>query len=344
MSVIMLPSRSWLKAFSGKTFAVFGSFSRWPSYYESRTSPRVWLEKYGGISVDTVTKETSFLIIGDKRAKGKADAIRKAEKYGTTIISQDDFFYHIRPDLGKKRITFTGGFLFLPESVSSGHAYPILETLGWEQDSAVTADTDYLVVGEKRGKGKAGAIKLAEKGGVSMLTEEQFLDLIGNQFNPDDLDFHSLIIKLQRTINPNRLQKALVMLKTSAFDLYNEHDAISATGIIQSQTGTSSAYACTIDDKGVYSCCDDNLDACWGMQGGGVCKHNLVLLLGLVNNNALDASTVFNWITKTNLVGPSSSKSTEDNLAKTWLRYKGVKAGKLDWRPMETIPEDYYAF
>jgi hypothetical protein len=344
MSSIILSTTPLLAGLPGKKFAMFGDFSQWPRYYGNRTTPSKWMKRYKGIQVDQVTEETDYLLVGEKRAKGKADALRKAEKHGVTVLYQSDFFYHFRPDLGIKRVAFTGGFLFLPESLNSGQTYPVLEKIDWEQHNKVCAETDYLIVGEKRGKGKAAAIKLAEQYQVSVMTEEQFLDLISHQFDPTELDFHSLIVKLQRSIDPRRLQKALQMLKASSVSLYNEHDTVSASGVIQSQTGTSSAYACTIDHKGVYSCCDDNLDACWGMQGGGVCKHSLVLLLGLVNNNVLDASTAFHWISQTNHQSPSSSKSTDDNLAKTWLRYKGAKAGKLDWRPMETIPEDYYAF
>ena len=33
-----------------------------------------------------------------------------------------------------------------------------------------------------------------------------------------------------------------------------------------------------------------------------------------------------------------------DLLADTVLRYKAAQAGELDWRPTETVPEDYYAY
>jgi hypothetical protein len=31
-------------------------------------------------------------------------------------------------------------------------------------------------------------------------------------------------------------------------------------------------------------------------------------------------------------------------MSATFIRYKGAEAGEVDWRPTETIPEDYYAF
>jgi hypothetical protein len=30
-------------------------------------------------------------------------------------------------------------------------------------------------------------------------------------------------------------------------------------------------------------------------------------------------------------------------MADLFLRYNGAEAGEVDWRPTETIPEDYYA-
>jgi len=31
-------------------------------------------------------------------------------------------------------------------------------------------------------------------------------------------------------------------------------------------------------------------------------------------------------------------------MSQTFLKYKGAEAGEIDWRPTETVPEDYYAF
>ena len=31
-------------------------------------------------------------------------------------------------------------------------------------------------------------------------------------------------------------------------------------------------------------------------------------------------------------------------MSEVLLRYKGAEAGELDWRPSETVPEDYYLF
>ena len=34
----------------------------------------------------------------------------------------------------------------------------------------------------------------------------------------------------------------------------------------------------------------------------------------------------------------------KDVMSEAILRYKGAEAGEIDWRPTETVPEDYYAF
>jgi hypothetical protein len=36
-------------------------------------------------------------------------------------------------------------------------------------------------------------------------------------------------------------------------------------------------------------------------------------------------------------------KPDKDVVTATFLKYKGVEAGEIDWRPTETIPEDFYA-
>ena len=30
-------------------------------------------------------------------------------------------------------------------------------------------------------------------------------------------------------------------------------------------------------------------------------------------------------------------------MAATFLKYKGAEAGEIDWRPTESVPEDFYA-
>jgi hypothetical protein len=47
-----------------------------------------------------------------------------------------------------------------------------------------------------------------------------------------------------------------------------------------------------------------------------------------------------NWVAASRGHKPALDK---DALAETFLKYKGAEAGELDWRPTETVPEDFYA-
>jgi hypothetical protein len=37
------------------------------------------------------------------------------------------------------------------------------------------------------------------------------------------------------------------------------------------------------------------------------------------------------------------NEAVREQVSDTLLRYKGAEAGEIDWRPTETIPEDFYA-
>jgi hypothetical protein len=51
-------------------------------------------------------------------------------------------------------------------------------------------------------------------------------------------------------------------------------------------------------------------------------------------------TTALAWMRKANAASPR----TDTQLAsETFLEYKGAEAGQVDWRPTETIPEDFYA-
>jgi len=51
------------------------------------------------------------------------------------------------------------------------------------------------------------------------------------------------------------------------------------------------------------------------------------------------------WTQRKSINGSSSrlkkSVLDKDLMSATFLRYKGAEAGEADWRPTETIPEDY---
>lgn len=112
-------------------------------------------------------------------------------------------------------------------------------------------------------------------------------------------------------------------------------------GVVKSQTDPDLVYSCRLASDGSFACCTQNTKVCGGLRGS-LCKHILVLTIALVKAKELDAKTGLTWVLFSKEERPGSLDKTL--MAETFLRYKGSEAGEIDWRPMETQPEDYYAF
>lgn len=161
------------------------------------------------------------------------------------------------------------------------------------------------------------------------------------QASPSEpLDFAKFLERLESSIDVERLKKALKMLKAEQFQLFAEVKDNQMVGVVKSQTDPDLVYACILTDEGKFCCGTQNLNSCGGLRGA-LCKHLLVLLLGLTKAEQLDANAADKWARASKLQQPKMDK---DVLSETFLRYKGAEAGEIDWRPTETIPEDYYAF
>jgi len=304
----------------------------------------------GAALVEVLDDAVDYCIIGSKRKKGRAQSIRQAEslaaKVSLTILDEDAFFYMLREDLHGVGFVFAGGFDFFPEHVVQGQSIKAVELVGGRCCGDVDDSVQYLVLGERRAKGKAAMLNNVKKhryAGVPIriIDEPSFLILMAHQLHPDRLDLQGFIIKAATVINPNRLKSALDMLKSSSFQLYCDLGDTEVTGIVQSHSGYAHGYSCALDSKGAYHCIDNEMLECMSQHGTVVCKHLLVMLLGLVRSGELAAEQAYAWLHATS--GQSPCKS-HDRLIQTWLRYKGVQPGGVDWRPTQTIPEDYCAF
>ncbi len=144
----------------------------------------------------------------------------------------------------------------------------------------------------------------------------------------------------KKTGDGSRLEKALSMLKAEHFQLFSEAREDSLVGVVKSQNDPSLIYACHLSQQGDFSCCTQNLFPCGGLRGR-LCKHLMVLIIGLAQNGAIDLETVKQWVTNSVGVRPLLDK---DRMSEVLLRYKGMEAGEVDWRPTETIPEDFYIY
>jgi hypothetical protein len=152
-------------------------------------------------------------------------------------------------------------------------------------------------------------------------------------------DTASFLKALEVRIEKPKIDKATKMLKASGFKLFNDVNDEFVSGVVKSQTDPNLVYACRLLHDGQYACCTQNLNICGGLRGS-ICKHLLVLIIGLVQAGELDPTTIDAWIAKTHSTKPELDKEI---MGAIFIKYKGAEAGEVDWRPTETVPEDYYA-
>jgi hypothetical protein len=129
------------------------------------------------------------------------------------------------------------------------------------------------------------------------------------------------------------------MLQDEHFQLFAEVTEEAIVGVVKSQSSAERVYACRLAQDGSFTCCTQNLRPCGGLRGA-LCKHLLLLIVGLTQAGKLDAACVEEWIRASRSQRPLKDV---DRVSETFLRYKGAVAGEVDWRPTETIPEDYYS-
>jgi hypothetical protein len=153
------------------------------------------------------------------------------------------------------------------------------------------------------------------------------------------MTFETFVENLEKKVEAGRMQKAAKMLKAERFQLFADVKADSLVGVVKSQTSKDLVYSCRLASDGQFGCGTQNLKPCGGLQGA-LCKHLLVLIVGLAKAGQIDPATVYAWADASQGYQPTLDK---DAMSETFLKYKGAEAGEIDWRPTETIPEDFYA-
>jgi hypothetical protein len=168
-------------------------------------------------------------------------------------------------------------------------------------------------------------------------TPRQTLEWAGGGAPP--LAFDIFVKRLREDVDTARLARALDMLKAERFQLYSRVEETHLCGVVKSQTDDGVAYSCMLESDGSFSCCSQDLELCLGLRNA-LCKHILVLVVGLARNKQIDAALVSRWVQASKAWRPTLD---QEAMSETFLRYKSAQAGEIDWRPTETIPEDYYA-
>jgi hypothetical protein len=156
---------------------------------------------------------------------------------------------------------------------------------------------------------------------------------------PAALDFAAFMQRLNQNVEGARLAKGLAMLKADRFRLFAQVELEQLVGVVRSQTDRELVYSCRLACDGNFACCTQNLKLCGGLCGA-LCKHLLVLIVGLAKTEQVPLEEVDRWVTASRKQKP---RLDAEVMAATFLRYQGAEAGEVDWRPTETIPEDYAA-
>lgn len=342
----------------GKSFAIFGEFANWPRYHGRRTPSGV-VKALGGRVIQgatNVSEDLDFLVLGTKRGKGKTEAERRGKRIKEAggkleIMDEMAFAHMVRLDVAGKSFAVTGEFEFCWGGPVESQPPAMIESIGGVM-APLDESLDFLVVGNRRKAGKTADLrKLAElqEGGalVQVLNEDGFVDLMASQAKPaasgSGMDFPQFLVRLQTQADPRRIKRALKMLKKDSFQLYHDVEADAVRGVVGSQTERDYVYSNVLYSDGRYSCSGQDLHECMGLQGK-VCKHLLVLLMGLTRKGEIECGTASSWIQAASAKRPWSFKKSQDDLAATLLRFKGARAGEVDWRPTETLPEDFMAF
>lgn len=152
-------------------------------------------------------------------------------------------------------------------------------------------------------------------------------------------DVATFLKALELRIEKAKIDRATKMLKTSGYKLYHDVTNKLVRGIVKSRSNARLVNACQLSHDGEFSCGTQNLHPCGGLQGS-ICKHLLALIIGLVQAGELNPTTIDRWVAKSQ---HTKAKFDKEALAAIFVKYKGAEVGELDWRPIETLPEDYYA-
>lgn len=185
--------------------------------------------------------------------------------------------------------------------------------------------TGFSIPGELKWTGRSTDPRLSGKGKKAAAT-----------------DINGLMARLKATIDEKRMKRTLDMLKKGKNQIFSEVEPTMVRGIVRSQTEEDLVYSCVLTEDGTYSCATPNMSQCMGLFGEP-CKHLLVLLIGLTRAGQLDPATADKWVVAAKTKNPRWNKTVKNHIADSLLKYKGVQAGEIDWRPTETIPEDFYA-
>ncbi|MGE3543520.1 MAG: WGR domain-containing protein [Kofleriaceae bacterium] len=336
------------KPLTGRRFAFFGEFAIWPAYHG--VPPIGVARQLGADATEELADldDVDVVVFGDLRGPNRSQAKKRVErKSGVEVMDEASFRELVRIDLRGKRFAFAGGFDCSPEGLDDGLLTRMVEATGATVSAEIDETLDYLAIGNRRGPSKIArvnqATRLIEAGArITKLDEDAFLDLVRIEQpagTTGKLDFSGFIGQLYGYVDRGKLGRALVRLRKDRFKLYAQLEPEHLVGVVRSQSGSGNVYASWLAHDGRYGCSQPDLNECMGLQGS-MCKHLLVLVVGLSRTGELPMAQALAWVRGAQRKPP---RKNDELCASTFIRYKGAEAGQVDWRPTETIPEDFYA-
>ena len=337
-----------MSSLSGRRCWFVGKFQRWSGY---GGAPVELARQLGAVVVDSLADEPGLVVVGDGRAPGRSEAKSRAEKLAKQgkleVVDEIGYRELARRAVGGRTFFFAGGFgCCTPNEGDHALLHQMVEAAGCTVHAKLDATVDFAVFGDKRAKGKTEAERaaselVAQGAKLVVLTEGKFLDLVrAERPQGGTLDFGTLVSNLVGIVDEGKLKRALKMLQGERFRLYAKLDDEALFGVVRSQTGVGTVYAPWLRADGRYGCSTPELADCPGLQGSP-CKHLWVLVLGLARAAELEPARANEWVAKTARKRPATDHELGAN---AFLQYKGAEAGEIDWRPTETMPEDFYAF
>jgi hypothetical protein len=140
-----------------------------------------------------------------------------------------------------------------------------------------------------------------------------------------------------------KMSKALSMLRKEKHNLMVMENNDEIYGVIKSQRANADLlYAVKLRSNGTFLCGTQNLRRCGGLRGSGPCKHLFLLALVLLTNGS-SMEKLLSWYQKALNIRYKMSQADKEDMTIIFEEYAGVLTGEIEWREIETLPEDYLA-
>ena len=160
-----------------------------------------------------------------------------------------------------------------------------------------------------------------------------------------DNNIWKFVTKLNSSISdekiPPRIDKAITMYKREVNLLYIDKTNESLKAVVKSQTNPNNLeYAVKISSEGKFFCGTQNLHPCGGLRGK-ICKHVILALIAAIKSGQGNIDELIKWVEKSKTYKPTLDKAEATAI---FMKYQNAIEGVIEWRPVEILPEDFFAF